>query len=110
MDIDLIPSATEERLVDGGELVPTITNKFRVRYSLVQTNLSTVGVYETLYTRSGKGLFFGFQAVIIANDHGHIAKSGTDKTGKRELWSRVKKISPYKAQKRAEHLNYLKGI
>jgi len=44
----------------GGQLVPTITNKFRVRYS---TTSATVGAaYSTIYTRSGTGLFFGFQA------------------------------------------------
>lgn len=43
----------------GGQLVPTITNKFRVRYS---TTSATVGAaYSTIYTRSGTGLFFGFQ-------------------------------------------------
>lgn len=44
----------------GGQLVPTITNKFRVRYS---TTPATVGsAYSTIFTRSGTGLFFGFQA------------------------------------------------
>lgn len=44
----------------GGQLVPTITNKLRVRYS---TTSATVGsAYSTIYTRSGTGLFFGFQA------------------------------------------------
>lgn len=44
----------------GGQLVPTITNKLRVRYS---TSSATAGsAYSTLYTRSGTGLFFGFQA------------------------------------------------
>lgn len=44
----------------GGQLVPTITNKLRVEYS---TSSSTVGsAYSTLYTRTGTGLFFGFQA------------------------------------------------
>lgn len=43
----------------GGQLVPTITNKLRVRYS---TTPATVGsAYSTIYTRSGTGLFFGFQ-------------------------------------------------
>lgn len=44
----------------GGQLVPTITNKFRVRYS---TSSAVVGsIYTTIYTRSGTGLFFGFQS------------------------------------------------
>lgn len=44
----------------GGQLVPTITNKMRVRYS---TTPATAGsAYSTIYTRSGTGLFFGFQA------------------------------------------------
>lgn len=43
----------------GGQLVPTITNKFRVRYS---TSSATAGsAYTTIFTRSGTGLFFGFQ-------------------------------------------------
>lgn len=43
----------------GGQLVPTITNKLRVRYS---TTPATAGAaYSTIYTRSGTGLFFGFQ-------------------------------------------------
>lgn len=43
----------------GGQLVPTITNKMRVRYS---TTPATAGAaYSTIYTRSGTGLFFGFQ-------------------------------------------------
>lgn len=44
----------------GGQFVPTITNKFRVRYDLTD---QTVGAaYSTVYSRSGTGLFFGFQA------------------------------------------------
>lgn len=44
----------------GGQLVPTITNKLRVRYS---TTPATAGsAYSTIYTRTGTGLFFGFQA------------------------------------------------
>lgn len=45
--------------VVGGQLVPTITNKFRVRYST--TPATVVAAYSTVYTRSGTGLFFGFQ-------------------------------------------------
>lgn len=46
--------------VVGGALVPSISNKFRVRYS---TTPAVVGsAYSTIYTRSGTGLFFGFQS------------------------------------------------
>lgn len=44
----------------GGQLVPTITNKFRVRYSIAPAVVGAA--YSTIYTRSGTGLFFGFQA------------------------------------------------
>lgn len=43
----------------GGQFVPTITNKFRVRYST--TPATVTSAYTTLYSRSGTGLFFGFQ-------------------------------------------------
>ena len=47
----------------SGELVPTITNKLRIRTnSGVSVNLPNTNVFQTLYTRSGTGLFFGFQA------------------------------------------------
>lgn len=43
----------------GGNLIPTMTNKFRVRYST--TPATVTSAYTTIYTRSGTGLFFGFQ-------------------------------------------------
>lgn len=43
----------------GGQLVPTITNKMRVRY--VVGNVTVPAAYTTIYTRTGTGLFFGFQ-------------------------------------------------
>lgn len=45
--------------VPGGTLVPSITNKLRVRYSLTDANIGSA--YSTIYTRTGTGLFFGFQ-------------------------------------------------
>lgn len=45
--------------LDSGELVPTITNKFRIHSNVGDISLNTS--YTTLYTRSGEGLFFGFQ-------------------------------------------------
>lgn len=48
--------------VRPGEMVPTITNKLRMRTNAgVVTNLPASNAYQTLYTRSGTGLFFGFQ-------------------------------------------------
>lgn len=44
----------------GGQLVPTITNKLRIRYSTASAVAGSA--YSTVYTRSGTGLFFGFQA------------------------------------------------
>lgn len=43
----------------GGQFVPTITNKLRVRYAV--GNVNVPAAYTTIYTRSGTGLFFGFQ-------------------------------------------------
>lgn len=41
------------------QLIPLMTNKFRVRYS---TSSATAGAaYSTVFSRSGTGLFFGFQ-------------------------------------------------
>lgn len=45
--------------LEGGQLVPTITNQFRIRYNT--TNITVPAAYTTLFTRSGTGLFFGFQ-------------------------------------------------
>lgn len=64
-DASLIGNVGDRLKVDanftvlGGQLVPTITNKLRVRYS---TTPAVIGAaYSTVYTRSGTGLFFGFQ-------------------------------------------------
>lgn len=43
----------------GGQLIPTITKNFRVRYSTASSTITSA--YTTVYTRSGTGLFFGFQ-------------------------------------------------
>lgn len=43
------------------QLVPTITNKLRIRTNVGNVLLPAAGTYITLYTRSGTGLFFGFQ-------------------------------------------------
>lgn len=48
--------------VSQGQLVPTITNKFRIRSNIGNITLPNTGVFTTIYTRSGSGLFFGFQA------------------------------------------------
>lgn len=48
--------------VSQGQLVPTITNKFRIRLSTSTISLPNTGVFTTIYSRSGTGLFFGFQA------------------------------------------------
>lgn len=45
----------------SGQLVPTITNKLRFRYAIADVTLPNTGVYQTIYTRSGTGLFFGVQ-------------------------------------------------
>jgi hypothetical protein len=48
--------------LNSGQLVPTITNKFRIR---LNTSVVTVpAAYTTLFTRTGAGLFFGFQAAF----------------------------------------------
>lgn len=44
----------------SGDIVPTITNKFRIR--LNTTNVTVPAAYTTLFSRTGTGLFFGFQA------------------------------------------------
>jgi len=47
--------------LSSGQLVPTITNKLRFRYAIADVNLPNTGVYQTIYSRSGSGLFFGSQ-------------------------------------------------
>jgi hypothetical protein len=54
--------------LDSGQLVPTITNKLKIRYSVTDISLTTS--YTTLFSRSGTGLFFGFQT---AYDHSAIS-------------------------------------
>lgn len=46
--------------LNSGQLVPTITNQFRIRYNV--GNVTAPAAYATLFSRSGTGLFFGFQA------------------------------------------------
>lgn len=48
--------------LSSGQLVPTITNKLRIRLSVAATTLPATNAFVTLYTRTGTGLFFGFQA------------------------------------------------
>lgn len=48
--------------IDSGEIVPTITNKFRIRSNI--TNVTVPAAYTTLFSRSGTGLFFGFQVAF----------------------------------------------
>jgi hypothetical protein len=48
--------------VASGQLVPTITNQFRIRLNIGNTLVPAA--YTTLFTRSGTGLFFGFQAAF----------------------------------------------
>ena len=50
--------------LDSGQLVPTITNKFRIRSNIgtIALPAGSPGIFVTLFTRSGEGLFFGFQA------------------------------------------------
>lgn len=55
------PLVTNANL-SSGQLVPTITNKFRIR--LNTTNVTVPAAYTTLFSRSGEGLFFGFQATF----------------------------------------------
>lgn len=52
--------------LDSGELVPTITNKFRIRSNVGDININTS--YTVLFTRSGEGLFFGFQTGFNNSD------------------------------------------
>lgn len=46
--------------LSSGQLVPTITNKLRIRSNVGDISISTT--YVTMFSRSGTGLFFGFQA------------------------------------------------
>jgi hypothetical protein len=52
--------------LDSAQLVPTITNKFRINYNTSNVVLpgGSPGSWVTLFTRSGTGLFFGFQAAF----------------------------------------------
>jgi len=52
--------------LDSGQLVPTITNKFRIQKNVGNINLpaGSPGAFVTLFSRSGTGLFFGFQAAF----------------------------------------------
>ncbi|MDZ4810747.1 MAG: hypothetical protein SGI96_21130 [Bacteroidota bacterium] len=56
------PFDLSARFVDikSGQLVPTITNKFRIRSNVGDININPT--YTTMFTRLGVGLFFGFQA------------------------------------------------
>lgn len=48
--------------VSQGQLVPTITNKFKVVSNV--SNITVPSAFTTLFTYSGTGLFFGFQAAF----------------------------------------------
>ena len=48
----------------SSQLVPTITNKLRIRSNIGDIALAASPTYTTLYTRSGTGLFFGFQTAF----------------------------------------------
>lgn len=52
----------------SGQLVPTITNKLRVRYNIADVTLPNTNAFQTIYSRSGTGLFFGMQ-LGFDNDH-----------------------------------------
>lgn len=60
-----IGNTTDKLKVDANltptQLVPTITNKLRIRTNVGNVLLPAAGTFVTLYTRSGTGLFFGFQ-------------------------------------------------
>lgn len=43
------------------QLVPTITTNLRIRTNIGDISLSSDPTYDTLFSRSGAGLFFGFQ-------------------------------------------------
>lgn len=48
--------------LSSGQLVPTITNKLRIRTNI--SNVTVPAAYTTLFSRTGTGLFFGFQAAF----------------------------------------------
>jgi len=52
--------------LSSGQLVPTITNKLRFR--LNTSNTAVVAAYTTLFSRSGTGLFFGFQTAFNSSN------------------------------------------
>ena len=52
--------------LSSGQLVPTITNKIRMR--LNTSNVTVVAVYTSLFNRSGTGLFFGFQTAFNSSN------------------------------------------
>jgi hypothetical protein len=52
--------------LDSGELVPTITNKFRIRSNVGDVNIDTN--YTSLFSRNGEGLFFGFQTAFNSDE------------------------------------------
>lgn len=47
--------------LSSGQLVPTITNKLRIRYIIADVTLPATNAFQTIYSRSGTGLFFGTQ-------------------------------------------------
>jgi hypothetical protein len=60
---DHVSVAHVQANLNSGQLVPTITNKLRIRTNTgVNVVLPATNAYQTLYTRTGTGLFFGFQA------------------------------------------------
>ena len=64
-DGTLIGNSGDKLKVDAnlsqGQLVPTITNKLRFRYVISDVSLPNTGAYQSIYSRSGTGLIFGFQ-------------------------------------------------
>lgn len=50
----------------SGQLVPTITNKLRLR--LNTSTVTVVAAYTSLFSRSGTGLFFGFQTAFNSSN------------------------------------------
>lgn len=47
--------------LQSGQLVPTITNKLRFRYAISNVSLPNTNAFQTIFSRSGTGLFFGAQ-------------------------------------------------
>lgn len=63
-ETETIGSVNRRLMVDAnlsGEIVPTITNKLRFRTNIGDVALPNTGVYQTLFSYTGSGLFFGFQ-------------------------------------------------